>query len=565
MLTVTDQATLTTWTEDNDAQQRVWERLKPLLNNTAKSSDHSAQVAFTFGALLGYTLDGKTPTAGQTVLNREQELWAMVPLDTYPTKDAFIHAIEDLNMAYANAKKQEKTPRPAIGRDKVALPAMPSPTLDATFPRDADGMPLPGSEAKPTNEIEREEINKFQGHWVKEGISASEQASVIDVNAIDWTNTEERSEAYHVMGHYQKGKNAAFECIRQVCKELNIPVADGVKALGVERPSQFGNWNDPQTTDRAIAAIHAWDAMRKAAPPTDPEPATDVDTDIENRAEHEAADIARVNAPAPIHVKGQSEIAIDRALAVTDNSQYSRDLAYARYGQALVAGMHNQGIMIAGIDYGTVPGVEKPSLLKPGAEKLARVFHYCPIPQALDAVIDWDKGLIFYRYQMSLVDIETGKTIAVAEGLCSSKEEKYGVRWVTADKVPAHINKATLQTRDDTFTEPEFAIDAAVTTGKYGHPKDYWAQFKLAIAAGTATKGSRDKKGGGSYTTWTIGGTKYALPNDKVFDQANTICKMAQKRALVAVVLIGCNASGIYTQDVEEMSQFGYIDAEVVE
>ena len=46
--------------------------------------------------------------------------------------------------------------------------------------------------------------------------------------------------------------------------------------------------------------------------------------------------------------------------------------------------------------------------------------------------------------------------------------------------------------------------------------------------------------------------------NTNIFDQVNTLQKMAQKRAYVGAVLVACSASEFFTQDMEDM----YIDAE---
>lgn len=46
---------------------------------------------------------------------------------------------------------------------------------------------------------------------------------------------------------------------------------------------------------------------------------------------------------------------------------------------------------------------------------------------------------------------------------------------------------------------------------------------------------------------------KYDSQKYKIYDLTNTICKMAQKRALVAAVLSSCGASEFFTQDLEAM------------
>jgi hypothetical protein len=50
---------------------------------------------------------------------------------------------------------------------------------------------------------------------------------------------------------------------------------------------------------------------------------------------------------------------------------------------------------------------------------------------------------------------------------------------------------------------------------------------------------------------------KYEKQKYKIYDLTNTICKMAQKRALVAAVLSSCGASEFFSQDLEAIPQ-GY-------
>jgi hypothetical protein len=44
---------------------------------------------------------------------------------------------------------------------------------------------------------------------------------------------------------------------------------------------------------------------------------------------------------------------------------------------------------------------------------------------------------------------------------------------------------------------------------------------------------------------------KYQKQKHKVFDLTNTICKIAQKRALIAAVLASSGASEFFSQDLE--------------
>jgi hypothetical protein len=45
---------------------------------------------------------------------------------------------------------------------------------------------------------------------------------------------------------------------------------------------------------------------------------------------------------------------------------------------------------------------------------------------------------------------------------------------------------------------------------------------------------------------------KYQKQKHRIYDLTNTICKLAQKRALVAAVLSSCGASEFFTQDLDD-------------
>lgn len=56
--------------------------------------------------------------------------------------------------------------------------------------------------------------------------------------------------------------------------------------------------------------------------------------------------------------------------------------------------------MIKGEDYGEIPGISKPTLLKPGAEKLCDVYGFAKMVEVKNRVEDWlnsDKELTTYQ------------------------------------------------------------------------------------------------------------------------------------------------------------------------
>lgn len=159
-------------------------------------------------------------------------------------------------------------------------------------------------------------------------------------------------------------------------------------------------------------------------------------------------------------------------------------------------------VMKSGKDYGVIPGTgDKPTLLKPGAEKLCSLFGLCPEFVPTDRIVDFSAGLFNFEYRCDLY--RNGIKVASGIGSCNSREKKYRYRNIPEWKA----------------TDEERATALRVET----------------------KQGSR-----GPYRIYTI---ENAEPSDLV----NTISKMAQKRALVAATLIATNASEFFTQDIEDM------------
>ena len=176
-----------------------------------------------------------------------------------------------------------------------------------------------------------------------------------------------------------------------------------------------------------------------------------------------------------------------------------------------------KNVLKKGVDFGVIPGTgDKPTLLKPGAEKLCGLFNFCPKFPIVDKVVDFERGMFYFQYECQLVDIGSGLVVATGIGSCNSREAKYRYRWIYEKEAKA------------------LGLDPAKLTKK---------EFK---------------GNSGPYF-------KYRIDNDNPADQLNTIDKIAQKRALVAATLIGAHASEYFTQDIEDLRDFGYIDAEIVD
>lgn len=87
-------------------------------------------------------------------------------------------------------------------------------------------------------------------------------------------------------------------------------------------------------------------------------------------------------------------------------------------------------------DYGVIPGTPKPSLYKPGAEKLARLFGLGIKLGLTDKTIDKSQNFAMFTYKAEIVHLKSGQMIAECEASCNSQEKKYKERtvWINNKK-----------------------------------------------------------------------------------------------------------------------------------
>jgi hypothetical protein len=228
------------------------------------------------------------------------------------------------------------------------------------------------------------------------------------------------------------------------------------------------------------------------------------------------------------------------------------DVALARY-QAVKEFV--SAILVEGVDFGPIPGTDdKPTLLKPGAEKFITFFGLSASFEVVKSAEEWnaDEPFFYFHYKAKLHRLSDGIAVGEGEGSANSRESRYRWRWVEENDVPRHLDLSTLTVRTSSVSEFAFAIEKAETTGKYGKPAAHWQTWRDAIANGTARQVMRKTKNGESQA-WEMGGALYRVPNPDIESQVNTIQKMGQKRALIAAVLVSCNASDYFTQDMEDV------------
>jgi hypothetical protein len=188
-------------------------------------------------------------------------------------------------------------------------------------------------------------------------------------------------------------------------------------------------------------------------------------------------------------------------------------------------------VMVEGEHYGMIPGTQKLTLLKPGAELLNNMYGlYLDSVEILERTEQWDvpvtdSSFPLFRYitRCTLKD-RNGVTISTGVGECNSYESKY--RWRTANrKCPKCGREAIIKGREE-----------------FGGG---WVCFRNKGGCG-----AKFKDGDESIASQTTG----RVPNEAIYDQINTIIKMAKKRSYIDATLSATRTSGIFTQDMEDFA-----------
>ena len=125
-----------------------------------------------------------------------------------------------------------------------------------------------------------------------------------------------------------------------------------------------------------------------------------------------------------------------------------------------------------------------------------------------EKVQDYERG--FFAFTVKCIVSKSGNKITEGVGHANTREGRYTNRWVTENKLPEGVDKAGLKKRE----------------------KD--SKFKP----------------GEKYFEYQVG-------NDDPFTLANTVLKMAKKRAQVDAVLTVASLSEIFTQDIEDLDPAG--------
>lgn len=195
--------------------------------------------------------------------------------------------------------------------------------------------------------------------------------------------------------------------------------------------------------------------------------------------------------------------------------------------------------LVEDIDFGVIPGTgsaekpAKPSLWKPGAEKICAFFGYVPKYSILAGSIeDWmgaQFGEPLFYYHVSCTLLRGEAPVGEGAGSCSSWERKY--RYRTSKRSCLACGLQTLiKGKPEYERDPEYKQRGA------------WICYEKKGGCGAKYFGDDP-----DIMSQPLGD----VANPDVADVINTVQKIADKRAYIAATLSATGASQWFTQDLE--------------
>lgn len=161
-----------------------------------------------------------------------------------------------------------------------------------------------------------------------------------------------------------------------------------------------------------------------------------------------------------------------------------------------------KNILVDNHDYGKIPGCgDKPTLLKPGAEKILMALGITSSYELIEHTENFD-GRGFFAYTVKCVLFLNGAKITEGLGHANSKEKKWASEFVYEKDLPQGTDKELLKKKSFKGENGTF--------------------YKYEVEADANSK-------------------------------ANTILKMAKKRAQIDAVLTVASLSEIFTQDFDDL------------
>lgn len=219
------------------------------------------------------------------------------------------------------------------------------------------------------------------------------------------------------------------------------------------------------------------------------------------------------------------------ALATMPDDEFAARLEALTKGRKRILQVM-EALMQPGTDYGTIPGTDRPTLLKPGAEILAQTYSLRPEIRIDRREVGDGVSAPSLSYSIICalhVGSLDGPVVGEGVGSANSWEKRY--RWRRGGRVCPGCEKAGL-----------------VRTHKGTDKEQWWHPSDARPDGGCGANFTKDDPE-------VIEQPTEDVENPDPHDLDNTLLKIGKKRAFVDAVLTATAASGIFTQDLEDLER----------
>lgn len=208
------------------------------------------------------------------------------------------------------------------------------------------------------------------------------------------------------------------------------------------------------------------------------------------------------------------------ALAAMSDEQFEARIAQLKSGRERVARIQRE-LLRPDVDYGLIPGTQKPTLLKPGAEKLCDFYRYAA---DFEPTVEYSESgppiRVLMRCRLHLGSLD-GPVVAIGYGEANSWEKRY-------------------RYRSGGLTCPKCGAVGTMTLNPTSRGSHWCVPDKGGCGQNISVEDAKSAE------------KVEKVENPDPFDLANTLVKMAEKRAHIDATLRATATSGLFTQDVED-------------
>lgn len=219
------------------------------------------------------------------------------------------------------------------------------------------------------------------------------------------------------------------------------------------------------------------------------------------------------------------------AVAMMSEADFERRLAALKVGQARMARIQRE-MMTEDEDFGVIPGTAKPTLLKPGAEKLCQAYGLTPTftRQILEGDgVSRPHLRVVTDCRLHLGDAD-GPVVGSGAGAANSWERKH-------------------RYRNQQRACPSCGVIGSIKRSKFAEGEQAADWYCYDKAGGCGAKFvATDRAIVGQDTTGQV-------DNPDPYDLENTLIKMSEKRAYIDATLRATATSGLFTQDLEDQEE----------